>query len=126
MAGSETDGGREDAYTVAGLIGGLKRLLAERVGRVWVVGELSDVHVARSGHVYFSLVEDACRVRCALFRSGFHGAPRVLSLRVKAFRRVRWVRVRVEVGRVDSGWALQLGVALASMLAASSLSRSKG
>jgi exodeoxyribonuclease VII large subunit len=70
---SEADVDREIVYTVAELLGGLKRLLAERVGRVWVVGELTDVHVARSGHVYFSLKDDASRVRCALFRSAARG-----------------------------------------------------
>jgi exodeoxyribonuclease VII large subunit len=69
----EADADREIVYTVAELLGGLKRLLAERVGRVWVVGELSDVHVARSGHVYFSLADDSRRVRCALFRSAARG-----------------------------------------------------
>jgi exodeoxyribonuclease VII large subunit len=62
-----------NVYTVSDLLGGLKRLLAERVGRVWVVGELSDVHVARSGHIYFSLADDAGRLRCALFRSAARG-----------------------------------------------------
>lgn len=56
-------------YTVAELLGGLRALIEERVGRVWVVGELSDVHHARSGHTYFTLKDDAGRVRAALFRS---------------------------------------------------------
>jgi exodeoxyribonuclease VII large subunit len=64
---------REPVYTVAQLVAGLKRLLAERVGRIWVVGELSGVHVARSGHVYFSLKDDSSQLRCALFRSAARG-----------------------------------------------------
>jgi exodeoxyribonuclease VII large subunit len=60
---------REPVYTVAQLVAGLKRLLEERVGRIWVVGELSGVHIARSGHVYFSLKDDSSQLRCALFRS---------------------------------------------------------
>jgi exodeoxyribonuclease VII large subunit len=56
-------------YTVAELLGGLRTLLEERVGRVWVAGELSDVHQARSGHTYFTLKDDVGRVRAALFRS---------------------------------------------------------
>ena len=47
MYDAEVD--REVVYTVSELLGGLARLLEERVGRVWVVGEISDVHVARSG-----------------------------------------------------------------------------
>ncbi len=64
---------REPVYTVAQLVAGLKRLLAERVGRIWVVGELSGVHVARSGHIYFSLKDDSSQLRCALFRSAARG-----------------------------------------------------
>jgi exodeoxyribonuclease VII large subunit len=60
---------REPVYTVAQLVAGLKRLLEERVGRIWVVGELTGVHIARSGHVYFSLKDDSSQLRCALFRS---------------------------------------------------------
>jgi len=71
MADADLEG--QSVYTVADLLGGLKRLLAERVGRVWVVGELADVHVARSGHVYFSLADDVGRVRCALFRNAARG-----------------------------------------------------
>jgi len=64
---------RDPVYTVAQLVAGLKRLLEERVGRIWVVGELSDVHIARSGHVYFSLKDDSSQLRCALFRSAARG-----------------------------------------------------
>jgi len=64
---------REPVYTVAQLVAGLKRLLEERVGRIWVVGELSGVHIARSGHVYFSLKDDSSQLRCALFRSAARG-----------------------------------------------------
>ena len=65
----ETELDPQSVFTVSDLLGGLKRLLAERVGRIWVAGELVDVHLARSGHVYFSLADDTGRVRCALFRS---------------------------------------------------------
>jgi exodeoxyribonuclease VII large subunit len=61
--------GSDPVYTVAELLAGMKRLLAERVGRIWVVGELSGVHLARSGHVYFSLTDDTSQLRCAMFRS---------------------------------------------------------
>jgi len=71
MSDAEVD--REVVYTVSELLGGLARLLEDRVGRVWVVGELSDVHVARSGHSYFSLKDDTGQVRCALFRSAARG-----------------------------------------------------
>jgi exodeoxyribonuclease VII large subunit len=56
-------------YTVGELLGGLRALLEERVGRVWVVGEVSNLHRAGSGHVYFTLKDDAGQIRAALFRS---------------------------------------------------------
>jgi len=44
-------------------------LLEERVGRLWVAGEISNLHRAGSGHVYFTLKDDRGQVRAALFRS---------------------------------------------------------
>jgi len=69
----ETELDPQSVFTVSDLLGGLKRLLADRVGRVWVAGELVDVHIARSGHIYFSLADDGGRVRCALFRNAARG-----------------------------------------------------
>ncbi len=62
-------------YSVAELLGGLDALLEERVGRVWLVGEVSNLHRARSGHVYFTLKDDEAQIRAALFR----GAARRLE-----------------------------------------------
>jgi len=66
---TETECAEPHIYTVAELLGGLRTLIEERVGRVWVVGELSDLHQAHSGHTYFTLKDDVGRVRAALFRS---------------------------------------------------------
>ncbi len=38
------------------------------MGRVWVVGEVSNLHRASSGHLYFTLVDDGAQLRAALFR----------------------------------------------------------
>jgi len=56
-------------YSVGEVLAGLRVLLEERVGRVWVVGELSNLHRARSGHLYFTLKDDAGQLRAALFRN---------------------------------------------------------
>ncbi len=53
---------------VGQLIAGLQGLLEQRVGRVWVVGEISNLHEARSGHAYFTLKDEDGQMRCALFR----------------------------------------------------------
>ena len=53
---------------VGQLIAGLKGLLEQQVGRVWVVGEISNLHRARSGHCYFTLKDEEGQLRAALFR----------------------------------------------------------
>jgi len=56
-------------YSVRDFLGGVKALLEDRVGRIWVTGETSNVHLARSGHYYFTLKDEYGQVRCACFRS---------------------------------------------------------
>jgi exodeoxyribonuclease VII large subunit len=66
---SEPEGAGPRIYSVGEVLSGLRMLLEERVGRVWVVGELSNLHRARSGHLYFTLKDDAGQLRAALFRN---------------------------------------------------------
>jgi exodeoxyribonuclease VII large subunit len=66
---SSSDGDHRRIYGVSELLGGLSGLLEDRVGRVWVVGEISNLHRAGSGHCYFTLKDDAGQLRAALFRS---------------------------------------------------------
>ncbi len=53
---------------VSQLLAGLSGLIEDRVGRVWVVGEISNLHSARSGHCYFTLKDEGGQIRAALFR----------------------------------------------------------
>jgi exodeoxyribonuclease VII large subunit len=53
---------------VSELAAGLRGLLEQRVGRVWVTGEVSNLHCAASGHYYFTLKDGAAQLRAALFR----------------------------------------------------------
>ncbi len=53
---------------VGQLIAGLKGLLTQKVGRVYVVGEISNLHSAGSGHSYFTLKDEDGQMRAALFR----------------------------------------------------------
>jgi exodeoxyribonuclease VII large subunit len=55
-------------YGVGELLAELRALLEERIGRVWVVGEVSNLRAPASGHVYFSLVDERGQLRAALFR----------------------------------------------------------
>ena len=54
---------------VGALLVGINGLLEDRVGRVWVLGEVSNLHRAVSGHSYFTLKDDRGQIRAALFRS---------------------------------------------------------
>jgi exodeoxyribonuclease VII large subunit len=54
---------------VSELVAGLRGLLEQRVGRVWVAGEVSNLHCAASGHYYFTLKDGGAQLRAALFRS---------------------------------------------------------
>jgi exodeoxyribonuclease VII large subunit len=56
-------------FRVSELAAGLRELLEEEVGRVFVVGEISNLRRAASGHCYFTLKDDQAQLRAALFRS---------------------------------------------------------
>ena len=56
-------------YSVATLVSELRTLLETSYRNVWVEGEVSDLAIPASGHLYFSLKEDGALVRCAFFRN---------------------------------------------------------
>jgi exodeoxyribonuclease VII large subunit len=60
--------GERTVYTVSRLNLEARALLEETFPTLWVEGELSNLARPRSGHLYFSLKDDACQVRCAMFR----------------------------------------------------------
>jgi len=62
-------------YRVSELLGGLNVLLEERVGRLWVVGEIGNLHRAASGHRYFTLKDESGQLRAALFRRAAEKIP---------------------------------------------------
>src|SRR5205823_7499837 len=47
----------------------IKAALEDRFPAVWVQGEVSNLRLPSSGHVYFTLKDDAAQIRCVLFRS---------------------------------------------------------
>jgi exodeoxyribonuclease VII large subunit len=63
-----SDGSERSILSVGQLIAGLSGLIQHHVGRVWVVGEISNLHNARSGHTYFTLKDEDGQLRAALFR----------------------------------------------------------
>jgi exodeoxyribonuclease VII large subunit len=55
-------------FTVAELLAGVRELLEDRVGRLWIAGEVSNLRRAGSGHFYFTLKDETAQVRAVLFR----------------------------------------------------------
>jgi len=62
-------------YAVGDLLAGISALLQDRVGRVWVAGEVSNLHRAASGHCYFTLKDERGQIRAALFRQAAARVP---------------------------------------------------
>ncbi|TRZ96325.1 MAG: exodeoxyribonuclease VII large subunit, partial [Rhodocyclaceae bacterium] len=57
----------------------LNRLARQSLERefplLWVAGEISNLTRAASGHVYFSLKDEAAQARCVMFRSRAQSIP---------------------------------------------------
>jgi exodeoxyribonuclease VII large subunit len=53
---------------VSELVAVLRDAVENAVGRVWVVGEVSNLRRAASGHCYFTLKDDLAQLRAVLFR----------------------------------------------------------
>jgi exodeoxyribonuclease VII large subunit len=58
----------EDVYSVSRLNLEVRSLIESSFPPIWVEGEISNLARPRSGHIYFSLKDDSCQVRCAMFR----------------------------------------------------------
>jgi len=59
---------RRRVFSVSALNRRIKDLLESEFPQVWVEGEVSNVSRPGSGHIYFSLKDEQCQIRCALFR----------------------------------------------------------
>jgi exodeoxyribonuclease VII large subunit len=62
-------------FRVGELAGALAALLDEAVGRVWVVGEISNLRRAGSGHCWFTLKDGDAQLRAVLFRGDADRLP---------------------------------------------------
>ncbi|MSU21452.1 MAG: exodeoxyribonuclease VII large subunit [Pedosphaera sp.] len=54
--------------TVSELTTSVKRLLEREIGQIWVTGEITNLRIQSSGHVYFSLKDSIAQLSCVLFR----------------------------------------------------------
>jgi exodeoxyribonuclease VII large subunit len=55
-------------FSVSELTNTVKRLLQQHVGRVWVTGEITNLRLQNSGHLYFCLKDANAQLNCVLFR----------------------------------------------------------
>jgi exodeoxyribonuclease VII large subunit len=55
-------------FRVSELTSKVKRLLEQQVGRVWVTGEITNVRLQSSGHLYFAIKDANAQLSCVLFR----------------------------------------------------------
>lgn len=62
------DSAMRTVYSVSELNLEARALLEENFSHIWVEGEISNLARPRSGHIYFSLKDDRCQLRCAMFR----------------------------------------------------------
>ncbi|OQY01433.1 MAG: exodeoxyribonuclease VII large subunit [Desulfobacteraceae bacterium 4572_130] len=56
-------------YTVSDFTKELKTLFEEMYSFIWITGEISNLIIPRSGHVYFSLKDSHCIISCVMFRT---------------------------------------------------------
>jgi exodeoxyribonuclease VII large subunit len=54
--------------TVGELTTTVRKLLEKEVGEIWVTGEVTNLRVQASGHVYFTLKDASAQLNCVLFR----------------------------------------------------------
>jgi exodeoxyribonuclease VII large subunit len=59
----------KDVYPVSRLVREARVLLEGSFPLIWVEGEISNLAMPASGHIYFTLKDEAAQVRCAMFRN---------------------------------------------------------
>jgi exodeoxyribonuclease VII large subunit len=57
-----------EILSVSELTAHVRRLLEQRVGSVWVTGEVTNLRAQASGHIYFTLKDAGSQLSCVLFR----------------------------------------------------------
>lgn len=63
-----TNGEERHIYTISELTRNIKQVLEERFPHVWVEGEVSNLRVPSSGHMYFTLKDEAAELHAVMFK----------------------------------------------------------
>ena len=58
----------KDVYAVSRLVREARATLEGGFPLLWVEGEISNLAMPASGHIYFTLKDEAAQVRCAMFK----------------------------------------------------------
>lgn len=66
---------KRNVYSIAELTKKIKFILEENFSNIWVQGEISNCRKAASGHIYFTLKDEAAVIKTVLFR-GYQRAVR--------------------------------------------------
>ena len=65
---NQIDNRQRDIYSVSRLVRESRAVIEGSFPLLWVEGEISNLARPTSGHIYFSLKDEAAQVRCAMFR----------------------------------------------------------
>ncbi len=65
--------------SVSDLTSQIRRLLEQRVGAVWVSGEVSNLRAQASGHIYFTLKDAGAQLSCVCFRDAARESRALLA-----------------------------------------------
>lgn len=65
--------------SVSDLTAQIRRLLEQRVGAVWVGGEVSNLRAQSSGHIYFTLKDAGAQLSCVCFRDAARESRALLA-----------------------------------------------
>lgn len=55
-------------FSVSELTVEVRRLLEKQIGQIWVTGEVTNLRIQASGHIYFTLKDASSQLGCVLFR----------------------------------------------------------
>jgi len=64
----ELSSGRSPVLSVSQLLRSAREVLEKRFALQWIAGEVSNLRPAASGHLYFTLKDEAAQVDCVMFR----------------------------------------------------------
>ena len=56
-------------WTVRALVSAVRALVERQYSDCWVEGEISNLRIPDSGHLYFTLKEESAQIRVVIFRS---------------------------------------------------------